>query len=192
MQKYQYFEWGSTLNLDGFKIIIFQYIICEPFRSWKEGLVKFNVNQWEIWQNSNVAEAFPPPAAKMYVKAPSRMFVFRRRRRSYHMHMLSVWLVVALLVKSKKNKTKQKTKQNCIMIITAIRYCKVTQVLGQGCWNASNDIPTECWLCRMQNYIHCKTICLHTKSTVPLVLACVYVRFWQFQNVYRFLNHIKI
>ena len=28
MQKYQYFEWGSTLNLDGFKIIIYQYIIC--------------------------------------------------------------------------------------------------------------------------------------------------------------------
>ena len=24
MQKYQYFEWGSTLNLDGFKMIIFQ------------------------------------------------------------------------------------------------------------------------------------------------------------------------
>ena len=26
MQKYQYFELGSTLNLDGFKIIIFQYV----------------------------------------------------------------------------------------------------------------------------------------------------------------------
>ena len=50
MQKYQYFEWGSTLNLDGFKIIIFQYIICEPFRSWKEGLVKLDVNLWEIWR----------------------------------------------------------------------------------------------------------------------------------------------
>ena len=50
MQKYQYFEWGSTLNLDGFKIIIFQYIICEPFRSWKEGLVKLYVNLWEIWR----------------------------------------------------------------------------------------------------------------------------------------------
>ena len=49
MQKYQYFEWGSTLNLDGFKIITFQYIICEPFRSWKEGLVKLDVNLWEIW-----------------------------------------------------------------------------------------------------------------------------------------------
>ena len=45
--------------------------------------------------------------------------------------------------------------------------------------------------------VACKTICiaklyvLHTKSTVPFVLACVYVRFWHFQNVYRFLNHIK-
>ena len=29
MQKYQYFEWGSNFNLDGFKMIIFQYIICE-------------------------------------------------------------------------------------------------------------------------------------------------------------------
>ena len=37
LQKHQYFEWGSTLNLDGFKIIIFQYI-CEPLRYWKEGL----------------------------------------------------------------------------------------------------------------------------------------------------------
>ena len=50
MQKYQCFEWGSTLNLDGLKIIIFQYIICEPFRSWKEGLVKLDVNLWEIWR----------------------------------------------------------------------------------------------------------------------------------------------
>ena len=50
MQNYQYFEWGSTLNLDGFKIIIFQYIICEPFRSWKDGLVKLDVNLWEIWR----------------------------------------------------------------------------------------------------------------------------------------------
>ena len=50
MQKYQYFEWGSTLNLDGFKIIIFQYIICEPFRYRKEGLTKLDVNLWEIWQ----------------------------------------------------------------------------------------------------------------------------------------------
>ena len=33
MQKYQYLEWGSTLNRDGFKIITFQYMICEPFRS---------------------------------------------------------------------------------------------------------------------------------------------------------------
>ena len=30
----------QTLNLDGLKIIIFQYIICEPFRSWKEGIGK--------------------------------------------------------------------------------------------------------------------------------------------------------
>ena len=50
MQKYQYFEWGSTLHLDGFQIIIFQYIICEPFRSRKEGLVKLNVNLCEIWR----------------------------------------------------------------------------------------------------------------------------------------------
>ena len=50
MQKYQYFEWGSTLNLDGFKIIIFQYIICEPFRYWKEGLTKPDANLWEIWR----------------------------------------------------------------------------------------------------------------------------------------------
>ena len=48
VQKYQYFEWGSTLNLDRFKIIIFQYIMCEPFRYWKEGLTKLNVNLWEI------------------------------------------------------------------------------------------------------------------------------------------------
>ena len=38
--------WTST----DLKIIIFQYIICEPFRSWKEGLVKLNVNLWEIWR----------------------------------------------------------------------------------------------------------------------------------------------
>ena len=41
---------GSTLNFNGFKITIFQYIICEPFRSWKEGLVKLDVNLWEIWR----------------------------------------------------------------------------------------------------------------------------------------------
>ena len=63
MQKYQYFEWGSTLNLDGFKIIIFQYIICEPFRSRKEGLVKLNVNLWEIWRKFKChrSTSAPPP-----------------------------------------------------------------------------------------------------------------------------------
>ena len=50
VKKYQYFEWGSTLNLDGFKIVIFQYIICEPFRSRKEGLAKLDQNLWEIWR----------------------------------------------------------------------------------------------------------------------------------------------
>ena len=29
---------------------VFQYIICEPFRSWKDGLVKLYVNLWEIWR----------------------------------------------------------------------------------------------------------------------------------------------
>ena len=48
-QKYQYFEWSSTVNSDGFKVIIFQYIICEPFRSWKEGFAKLHVNLWKIW-----------------------------------------------------------------------------------------------------------------------------------------------
>ena len=64
MQKYQYFEWGSTLNLDGFKIIIFQYITCEPFRSWKEGLVKLDVNLWEICQKFKCRRSmsYPPPA----------------------------------------------------------------------------------------------------------------------------------
>ena len=38
MQKYQYFEWGLTLNLDRFKVIIFQNIICEPFRFEKRDL----------------------------------------------------------------------------------------------------------------------------------------------------------
>ena len=61
MQKYQYFEWGSTLNLDGFKIIIFQYIICEPFRSWKEGLVKLDVNLWEIWQKFKCRQSASGP-----------------------------------------------------------------------------------------------------------------------------------
>ena len=62
MQKRQYFEWGSTLNLDGFKIIIFQYIICEPFRYWKEGLTKLDVNLWEIWQKFKCRRSmsYPP------------------------------------------------------------------------------------------------------------------------------------
>ena len=61
MQKYQYFEWGSTLNLDGFKIIIFQYIICEPFRSWKEGLVKLNVNLRNLAKIQMSPKHFRPP-----------------------------------------------------------------------------------------------------------------------------------
>ena len=61
MQKYQYFEWGSTLNLDGFKIIIFWYIICEPFRSWKEGLVKLDVNLWEIWRKFKCRRSISAP-----------------------------------------------------------------------------------------------------------------------------------
>ena len=63
MQKYQYFEWGLTLNLDGFKIIIFQYIICEPFRSWKEGLAKLDVNLWEIRRKFKCRRSmsYPPP-----------------------------------------------------------------------------------------------------------------------------------
>ena len=66
MQKYQYFEWGSTLNLDGFKIIIFQYIICEPFRSWKEGLVKLDVNLWEIWRKFKCHRSMSyPPWSKL-------------------------------------------------------------------------------------------------------------------------------
>ena len=39
MQKYQYYEWGSALNLDGFKIIIFQYIICEHKNVQSQGNV---------------------------------------------------------------------------------------------------------------------------------------------------------
>ena len=39
--------WTSTdLKLS----YIFQYIICEPFRSWKRGLAKLDVNLWEIWR----------------------------------------------------------------------------------------------------------------------------------------------
>ena len=62
MHKYQYFEWGSTLNLDGFKMIIFQLIICEPFRSWKEGLAKLDVNLWEIWRKLKChrSMSYPP------------------------------------------------------------------------------------------------------------------------------------
>ena len=65
MQKYQFFEWGSTLNLDGFKIIIFSYIICEPFRSWKEGLVKLNVNLWEIWRKFKRRRSISGPPVQM-------------------------------------------------------------------------------------------------------------------------------
>ena len=63
MQKYQYFEWGSTLNLDGFKIIIFQYIIYEPFRYWKERSVKLDVNLWEIWQKFKCRRSASGPPA---------------------------------------------------------------------------------------------------------------------------------
>ena len=63
MQKYQYFVWGSTLNLNGFKIIIFQCIICEPFRSWKEGSAKLDVNPWGIWRKFKCRRSmFYPPA----------------------------------------------------------------------------------------------------------------------------------
>ena len=65
MQKYQYFEWGSTLNLDGFKIIIFQYVICEPFRSWKEGLAKLDVNLWEIWRKFKCRRSMSYPPGYM-------------------------------------------------------------------------------------------------------------------------------
>ena len=83
MQKYQYFEWGSTLNLDGFKIIIFQYIICEPFRFWKEGLVKLDVNLWEIWRKFKCRRrmSYSPPPARMLVlnaKHPPSQFWLKR------------------------------------------------------------------------------------------------------------------
>ena len=66
VQKYQYFEWGSTLNLDGFKIIIFQYMICESFRYWKEGLTKLDVkpvrNLVKIQMSPKARSMSYPPA----------------------------------------------------------------------------------------------------------------------------------
>ena len=76
MQKYQYFEWGSTLNLGGFKIIIFQYIICEPFRSWKEGLAKLDVNLWEIYRKFKCRRSmsYPPEYCQLTDSAPVCLF----------------------------------------------------------------------------------------------------------------------
>ena len=36
------------MNPDGFKVIIFQYVICEPFRFWKDVFAKLHLNLWEI------------------------------------------------------------------------------------------------------------------------------------------------
>ena len=66
MQKYQYFEWGSILNLDGFEINTFQYIICEPFRSCKEGLAKLDVNLWEIWRKFKCHRSMSYPSKFSY------------------------------------------------------------------------------------------------------------------------------
>ena len=73
MQKYQYFEWGSTLNLDGFKIIIFQYIICEPLTYWKEVLTKLDVNLWEIWRKFKCRRSmsYPLLLRSTHCRAPS-------------------------------------------------------------------------------------------------------------------------
>ncbi len=47
--KYRYFKWGSFLNPNGFKFVIFLYILCETFRSKQAEFTKFRVNLWEIW-----------------------------------------------------------------------------------------------------------------------------------------------
>ena len=67
MQKYQYFKWSSTFNLDGFRIITFQYIICESFRYWKERLTKLDVNLWEIWQKFKCrwSMSYPAPVTRI-------------------------------------------------------------------------------------------------------------------------------
>ena len=55
-----------------------------------------------------------------------------------------------------------------------------------GCLKPGRGVKTVN-LCRMQIDI-AKLYVLHRKSTVglPFVFACVYVRFWHLQNVYRF------
>ena len=65
MQKYQYFEWGSTLNLDGFKIIIFQYITCEPFRGIGKTRCKRmrNLAKIQISQKN----VLPPPVPMLII-----------------------------------------------------------------------------------------------------------------------------
>ena len=66
MQKYQYFKWGSTLNLDRFKIIIFQYIICKPMRN----LAKIQMLLKHILP--------PPPPPPGQAGAPGKKFQGRQ------------------------------------------------------------------------------------------------------------------
>ena len=113
MQKYQYFEWGSTLNLDGFKIIMFQYIICEPFRSWKEGLVKLDVNLWEIWRKFKCHRSISYPPANfdkfesaLYMKSVSMPLMCRSacefpRNTTYQLTIqVGLWCIVLQLFMS--------------------------------------------------------------------------------------------
>ena len=102
MQNYQYFEWGSTLNtLDGFKIIIFQCIICEPFRSWKEGLAKLDVNVWEIWRKYKCRRSMslPPLLTGKYFFSSGVLFSFNLQLKIHHQikhqngsHKILPWL----------------------------------------------------------------------------------------------------
>ena len=68
----------------GFKIIIFQYIICEPLRNWKEGLTKLDVNLWEIWRKFKCRRSmcYPPDLYYLYIILTYKTYRSKRKTRT--------------------------------------------------------------------------------------------------------------